>query len=161
MRDTHGVGLAWGEWDQLRQAGRDRLIPCCGRQLETGPPFFSRRLHRYPKLTTKHDELELFNRERLSAPVVACSRHRTAPSRLHIHRQRDTDMTDMTIRWRLVLNIHLRDGLPEDKAVYLQTMESIAKQILETFQASDRNEWWVSSVAAQPAPKPLMHSRDL
>jgi len=62
---------------------------------------------------------------------------------------------------RLVLNVHLRDGLPEGKAVYLKTMEGIAEQMLETFQATDKDEWWVTSVAVQPAPKPLMHSRDL
>jgi len=62
---------------------------------------------------------------------------------------------------RLVLNVHLRDGLPEGKAAYLEAMEGIAETILEGFQANDRNEWWVTSVAVQPAPKPLMHSRDL
>lgn len=90
--------------------------------------------------------------------MVACSRHRTAPT---VHTQTERYRYDRYDHQKLVLNVHLRDGLPEDKAVYLQTMESIAKQILETFQANDRNEWWVSSVAGQPAPKPLMHSRDL
>jgi len=62
---------------------------------------------------------------------------------------------------RLVVNVHLKDGLPSDKDEYLETMEDVAEELLSEFPIGSDRPWWLTSVAVQPAPKPLMHSRDL
>lgn len=62
---------------------------------------------------------------------------------------------------RLVVNVHLKDGLPDDRDDYIEELESIAEDLLRTFQIIDNRSWWLTSVAVQPAPKPLFHSRDL
>ena len=62
---------------------------------------------------------------------------------------------------RLVVNVHLQGGLPEDKEEYLDTLTDIAEELLETYRPADYAKWWLTSVAVQPAPKSLMHTRDL
>lgn len=62
---------------------------------------------------------------------------------------------------RLVVNVHLKDGLPSDKDEYLEAMEDVAEELLSEFPIGSDRPWWLTSVAVQPAPKPLMHSRDL
>ena len=62
---------------------------------------------------------------------------------------------------RLVVNVHLKDGLPDDKDEYLETLDDVAEELLTEFRIDGDRPWWLTSVAVQPAPKPLMHSRDL
>lgn len=62
---------------------------------------------------------------------------------------------------RLVVNVHLKDGLPEDKSSYLDTIEDVAEDLLRAFQNIDTRHYYLTSVAVQPAPKPLLHTRDL
>lgn len=62
---------------------------------------------------------------------------------------------------RLVVNVHLKDGLPDDKDDYVVTLEDIAEDLLRAFQIVDNRSWWLTSVSVQPAPKPLLHAREL
>ena len=62
---------------------------------------------------------------------------------------------------RLVVNVHLKDGLPSDKDDYVDTLSDIADDLLSEFRIDDDRSWWLTSVAVQPAPKPLLHARDL
>ena len=62
---------------------------------------------------------------------------------------------------RRVVNVHLRGGLPEGKEEYLDTLTDIAEDLLQAYRPADFAKWHITSVAVQPAPKSLMHTRDL
>lgn len=62
---------------------------------------------------------------------------------------------------RLVVNVHLKEGLPSDKDSYLDKLEDVAEDLLRAFQNIDARDYYLTSVAVQPAPKPLLHARDL
>jgi hypothetical protein len=64
---------------------------------------------------------------------------------------------------RLVINVHVKDGLPEQKDEYIKQLSGIAYELLEEFgpTVQEQTDWWLTSVAVQPAPKPLLHVRDL
>jgi hypothetical protein len=62
---------------------------------------------------------------------------------------------------RLVVNVHLKEGLPPDKNAYLDALEDVAEDLLRAFQNIDARNYYLTSVAVQPAPKPLLHTRDL
>jgi hypothetical protein len=51
--------------------------------------------------------------------------------------------------------------LPEGKEEYLDTLTDIAEDLLEAYRPADHANWHITSVAVQPAPKSLMHTRDL
>ena len=62
---------------------------------------------------------------------------------------------------KLLVNVHLKDGLPDDRDKFLNELEGIADDLLRTFQNMDNRHWFISSVAIQPSPRPLLHARDL
>ena len=62
---------------------------------------------------------------------------------------------------KLPVNVHLKDGLPDDRDEFLNELEGIADDLLRTFQNMDNRHWFISSVAIQPSPRPLLHARDL
>ena len=62
---------------------------------------------------------------------------------------------------RFLINVHLKDGLPDDRDELLNELEGIADDLLRTFQNMDNRHWWISSVAIQPSARPLLHARDL
>ena len=62
---------------------------------------------------------------------------------------------------RFLINVHLNDGLPDDGDELLNELEGIADDLLRTFQHMDNRPWFISSVAIQPSPRPLLNARDL
>ena len=62
---------------------------------------------------------------------------------------------------KLLVNVHLKDGLPDEGDEFLNALEGIADDLLRAFQNVDNRHWFISSVAIQPSPRPLLHARDL
>jgi GAF domain-containing protein len=61
---------------------------------------------------------------------------------------------------KLLVNVHFKGAHPwseDDEA----TPEDVAESLLRTFQNMDNRQWFLTSVAIQPSPKPLLHARDL
>ena len=62
---------------------------------------------------------------------------------------------------KLLVNVHLKDGLPDEGDEFFNELEGIADDLLRAFQNVDNRHWFISSVAIQPSPRPLLHARDL